>query len=159
MELDRRDYSILRLLVADSRISHVELAEKIGLSPTACARRIKALEEAGIIKGASVTLDLAALGFTTNVIVRITLEGQSGDHLTRFETAVARCPDVLSCWLMAGLDDYILHVVARDIPDYERIHKEELSKLPGVSRIQSSFALRMVVERPLVETALKHTAR
>ncbi len=155
MELDRRDYSILRLLVADSRISHVELAEKVGLSATACARRIKALEESGVIKGSSVTLDLGALGFTTNVIVRITLEGQSGDHLTRFEEAVARCPDVLSCWLMAGLDDYILHVVARDIPDYERIHKEELSKLPGVSRIQSSFALRMVVERPLVETALK----
>jgi DNA-binding Lrp family transcriptional regulator len=157
MELDRLDISILKLLAKDGRASHVDIGQSVGLSATACARRIKALEDRSILKGSTITLDLNALGFTTNVIVRIALDSQRAEDLDRFEKAVARCEDVLSCWLMAGVDDYILHVVARDIPDYERIHKQQLSMLPGVARIQSSFALRSIVERGSAERALGMT--
>jgi DNA-binding Lrp family transcriptional regulator len=144
----------LRELLADARISHVELAEKVGLSATACARRIRQLEQSKVIKAYRVDLDAAALGYITTVIVQITLERQSEDFLTDFEAAVARCPDVISCHLMSGSDDYLLQVVARDIEDFERIHKQHLSRLPGVARINSSFAIRRVVDRTASEAAI-----
>ena len=92
-------------------------------------------------------LDAASLGRATHIIVAITLERQSEEYLSAFERAVADCPDVMECYLMAGDADYILRLLARDAADYERIHKEHLSRLPGVARIQSSFALRQVVRR------------
>jgi DNA-binding Lrp family transcriptional regulator len=154
-DLDHRDFRILGELVADARASQVDLADKVGLSPTACARRIRQLEEAGIIRGYRADLDLEALGLVTTVMVTITLEKQSEDHLAAFEAAVARCPDVISCHLMSGTDDYHLQVVARDIADFERIHKQYLSRMPGVARIHSSFAMREVVRRTIPETALR----
>jgi DNA-binding Lrp family transcriptional regulator len=154
-DLDRRDFRILAGLVADARASQVVLAEKIGLSPTACARRIHQLEAAGIIRGYRADLDLPMLGLVTTVMVTITLEKQSEDYLAAFEAAVERCPDVISCHLMSGTDDYHLQVVARDISDFERIHKQHLSRMPGVARIHSSFAMREVVRRAIPETALR----
>jgi DNA-binding Lrp family transcriptional regulator len=153
--LDRRDFRILTELVTDARASQVELAEKIGLSSTACARRIRQLEETGIIRGYRADLDLPMLGLVTTVMVTITLEKQSEDFLAAFEAAVARCPDVISCHLMSGSDDYHLQVVARDIADFERIHKQHLSRMPGVARIHSSFAMREVVRRAIPDTALR----
>lgn len=153
--LDRADFRLLRILQTDARASHVELAEAIGLSPSACARRVRQLEEAGVISGYRADLDLSRLGLTATVIIRITLESQAEDALAAFEKAVARIPDVLSCHLMSGSDDYLLLVLARDIEDFERIHKRHLSRLPGVARIHSSFALRQVIRRNVTETALE----
>jgi Lrp/AsnC family transcriptional regulator, leucine-responsive regulatory protein len=153
--LDRIDLRILAELVSDARASQIDLAEKVGLSPTACARRIRHLEESGVIRGYRVDLEPSALGLVTTVVVTITLEKQSEDYLAAFEAAVARCPDVVSCHLMSGSDDYHLQVIARDIADFERIHKQHLSRMPGVARIHSSFAMREVVRRTIPETALR----
>jgi len=146
-EIDSLDLSILRVLLEEARISHVELATKVALSATACARRMKQLEDSGVIRGYQAALDPKALGVGAVVIVRITLEGQTEEELTRFEQAVAQCPEVFTCYLMSGSDDYLVMVATRDISDYERVHKDVLSRLPGVSRIQSSFTLRQVVHR------------
>lgn len=145
--LDIIDHSILTALQKDGRITNVQLAEQIGLSPSACLRRVQILEDKGIITGYAAMIDAASLGRATHIIVAITLERQSEDYLSAFEHAVADCPDVMECYLMAGDADYILRLLARDAADYERIHKEHLSRLPGVARIQSSFALRQVVRR------------
>ncbi len=145
--LDSIDHSIVSALQNDGRISNVQLADKVGLSPSACLRRVQILEDRGIITGYAAMIDAAALGRSTHIIVAITLERQSEDYLSAFERAVADCPDVMECYLMAGDADYVLRLQARDAADYERIHKEYLSRLPGVARIQSSFALRQVVRR------------
>ena len=146
-DLDSIDLSILRALLEDARISHVELGPKVGLSPTACARRMKQLEAGGVVRGYQAQLDARTLGVGATVIVRITLDGQTEEELTRFERAVAGCPEVFSCYLMSGSDDYLVMVAARDIADYERVHKDVLSRIPGVSRIQSSFTLRQIINR------------
>ncbi len=145
--LDFIDHSILTALQNNGRISNVQLAEQIGLSPSACLRRVQILEDKGIITGYAALIDAASLGRSTHIIVAITLDRQSEDYLSAFETAVAACPDVMECYLMAGDADYVLRLQARDAADYERIHKEHLSRLPGVARIHSSFALRQVVRR------------
>lgn len=147
-ELDRFSVALLKELVKDGRASHVELSQKIGLSPTACARRQKSLEQDGVITGYQAVLSDKALGLGVHVIVRITLDSQSEDVLRSFEQAIERCPSVVRCFLMSGPDDYLVTVAARDIEDYEHIHKSQLSRLPHVFRIQSSFALRQVIDRP-----------
>lgn len=147
-ELDRFSVALLKELVKDGRASHVELSQKVGLSPTACARRQKSLEQDGVITGYQAVLSDKALGLGVHVIVRITLDSQSEDVLRSFEQAVERCPSVVRCFLMSGPDDYLVTVAARDIEDYEHIHKSQLSRLPHVFRIQSSFALRQVIDRP-----------
>jgi Lrp/AsnC family transcriptional regulator, leucine-responsive regulatory protein len=154
-DLDRIDLKILAELMGDARASQLNLAEKVGLSATACARRIRQLEDAGVIRGYRADLDATALGLVTTVVVTITLEKQSEDYLAAFEAAIARCPDIVSCHLMSGSDDYHLQVLARDIADFERIHKQQLSRMPGVARIHSSFAMREVVRRPIPENALR----
>jgi DNA-binding Lrp family transcriptional regulator len=146
-DLDRIDAALLLALTTNARASQVELANRVGLSSTAIARRQRALEESGVIQGYHAVLDLARVGLATTVLVRITLESQSEDALAAFEVAIAKCPSVIRCFLMSGRDDYIVTVVARDIEDYERIHRTELSRLPRIARIESSFALREVVSR------------
>jgi Lrp/AsnC family leucine-responsive transcriptional regulator len=153
-KLDRTDISLLREVTLNARTSHVELAERIGLSSSACARRLATLEEEGLVEGYQAVLGLKALGLGTTVIVRITLETQSEDALEAFESAVVKCPSVLRCLLMSGSDDYLLTVLARDIEDFEHIHKTQLSRLPRVARIQSSFAIRNVVNRSFPPAAL-----
>jgi Lrp/AsnC family transcriptional regulator, leucine-responsive regulatory protein len=154
MNIDALDKAILAALVTDGRLSQVELAERVPLSPTAIARRIRALEEAGIIEGYQARISRKALGLTMTVIVQISLKGQGQDLLDAFEKAAAAAPSVISCHLMSGEDDYILTVLARDLADYERIHKLELSRLPGVVRLRSNFALREVASRPLPASSL-----
>ncbi len=154
MMLDDIDIRVIDALQEDGRISNVALAEKVGLSPSACLRRVQLLEQRGVIEGYAALVNSTELGWGTHVIVAITLDKQSGEHLDAFEDAVADCSDVMECYLMAGDADYVLRVVARDAADYERIHKERLSRLPGVARIQSSFALRQVVRRNGVQ--LRH---
>ncbi len=147
--LDALDRAILAALLEDARLSQVELAERIPLSPTAIARRIRALEDAGVIEGYRAQINGRALDLGMTVIVHIGLKSQNVDLLDAFEKAVGKAPAVVSCYLMSGEDDYLLTVVARDLPDFERIHKEQLSRLPGVVRMKSSFALRDVARKGL----------
>jgi len=149
VEIDKIDTMILAELASNARTSLVDLASRVGLSSTAIARRQRALEENGFILGYQATLDLKQFGFRTTVLVRIALESQSDQALKAFEAGVLNCPSIMSCFLMSGSDDYLAIVLARDIVDFERIHRTELSRLPRVARIQSSFAIRDVVSRPV----------
>ena len=144
---DAINLRILAELQEDCSLTNIELAERVGLSSTAIARRQKALEDEGFIRGYQAVLDLTRFGLSTTVLVRVTLESQNEDALKSFEAAVINCPSVVRCFLMSGSDDYIVIVLARDIEDFERIHRTELSRLPRVARIQSSFAMREVVNR------------
>ena len=147
MQLDAIDLSILRALQEDGRMSNATLAEKAGLSPSACSRRLDILEKSGVIRGYHARISNAALGHSVTVIVHMSLSGQSETILAEFEAAVKRCPNVLVCYLMSGEYDYLLRVAAKDLADYERIHKQWLSAMPHVIKINSSFALREVVDR------------
>ncbi len=153
-ELDTLDRAILAALLEDGRLSQVELAQRIPLSATAIARRIRALEQDGVIQGYQARINREAIGLGMTVIVHVGLNSQSEEVLKAFEAAVARAPSVVSCRLMSGEDDYLVTVMARDLADYERIHKEQLSRLPGVARLKSSFVLREVTSRPLPASCL-----
>jgi Lrp/AsnC family leucine-responsive transcriptional regulator len=154
IDLDALDRAILGALLEDGRLSQVELAQRIPLSATAIARRIRALEERGVIRGYQARISRQALGLGMTVIVQIGLRSQNEDLLKAFEEAVAAAPSVVSCHLMSGEDDYLVTVLARDLADFERIHKEQLSRLPGVVRLKSSFALREVANKPLPASCL-----
>ncbi|GAB5506370.1 MAG: Lrp/AsnC family transcriptional regulator [Rhizobiaceae bacterium] len=147
MSLDRIDIAILDTLQKQGRISNAALADKVGLSQSACSRRLDNLEQSGVISGYHARLSNASLGHKMTAIVHISLSGQFEKSLSEFEAAIRRCPNVLSCHLMSGEYDYILRIAARDLEDYERIHKEWLSAMPHVTKINSSFALREVIDR------------
>jgi Lrp/AsnC family leucine-responsive transcriptional regulator len=147
MPLDRLDIAILETLQQDGRISNAALAEKVGLSQSACSRRLDNLEKSGVVRGYHARLSNAATGHGMTAIVHISLSGQFEKSLAEFEAAIKRCPNVLSCHLMSGEYDYILRIAARDLADYERIHKEWLSAMPHVTKINSAFALREIVDR------------
>ena len=154
LSLDRIDLSILRNLQGNARISNVELAEKVGLSPSACSRRLAQLEQDGVIEQYQAVISNEAIGQSITALVHITLKAQSEDYLEKFERVVKNCPYIVACFLMSGESDYLVRVNARDMAQYERIYKEWLSTLPGVSRIQSSFAMRMVVSRANIDVAM-----
>ncbi|UAB89207.1 Lrp/AsnC family transcriptional regulator [Ruegeria sp. SCSIO 43209] len=144
MTIDATDRKILAALQRKGRMSNSELSEQANLSPSACHRRVQRLEAEGYIKDYVALLDARKLNVPTTVFVEITLQGQAEEVLEAFEKAVARIPDVLECHLMAGTADYILKVVAENTEDFARIHRQYLSRLPGVAQMQSSFALRTV---------------
>jgi Lrp/AsnC family leucine-responsive transcriptional regulator len=146
-DLDTVDRTLLTILQTDARITNAALAEQVHLSPSACLRRVRRLEEAGVITGYVAVLDRSMIGRGTSVFVEITLTSQHEDLLDEFEAQVAVVPEVLSCHLMAGNSDYLLHVAADDVSDYERIHKSHLVRLPHVAQLRSSFALRTVCDR------------
>jgi Lrp/AsnC family leucine-responsive transcriptional regulator len=150
MAMDIIDAAILRILQQNGRIANAELAEKIGLSASACSRRVDILEKTGVISGYHARLSHKALDYRIMVIVHISLSGQFAKTLTEFEAAVKLCPNVLVCYLMSGEYDYILRVAAKDLEDYERIHRDWLSALPHVVKINSSFSLREIIDRPNV---------
>jgi len=144
MMLDTIDRAILNALQNQGRISNAELAELVNLSPSACHRRVQRLEKDGFIKQYVALLNARKIGLPTTVFVEIRLSAQADEVLDSFEKAVARIPDVLECHLMAGTADYILKVVAENTEDFARIHRQHLTRLPGVAQMQSSFALRTV---------------
>lgn len=154
MKLDKIDLSILRELQNNARIPNVELAARVGLSASACSRRLDQLEKSGVIEGYQAVISNKALGQSITALVHITLKAQSEDHLEKFERAVKLCPHIVACFLMSGESDYLIRVNARDMEHYEWIYKNWLSTLPGVSRIQSSFAMRMVVNRINIDVAM-----
>ena len=144
IQIDDTDRRILRVLQKEGRISNAELAERVNLSASACHRRVQRLETEGLIRDYVALLAARKIGLPSTVFVEITLQTQADEVLEAFETAVARVPDVLECHLMAGSADYILKVVAEDTEDFARIHRQYLTRLPGVAQMQSSFALRTV---------------
>ncbi len=145
MSLDSTDHRLLAVLQRRGRISNAELAEEVNLSASACHRRVHRLEGEGYIRGYVALLDARKMGVPAMAFVEITLSTQADDVLEAFEKAVSRIPDVLECHLTAGTADYILKIVAEDTEDFARIHRQYLTRLPGVSKMQSSFALRTVV--------------
>lgn len=146
MPTDRIDRKILAELQRQGRVHNSALAERVGLSESACLRRVKALEDSGVIERYTALLDAARVGITVSFIVRITLKGQTDRDLNAFENAVRAVPEVAECFLTTGATDYALRVVARDAADFERLHSKVLTKLPGVARVDSSFVLRPVVK-------------
>lgn len=153
MQIDAFDRRILTAIAGEGRLSIVDLAARVGLSPSACTRRLQALESAGTIRGYRAILDPVSIGLGITVFVEISLDRQNDDALRAFEAAAARSPNILSCHLMSGASDYLLRIVARDIADFERIHANVLGHLPGVARIESKFAMREVIDRPLTPIA------
>jgi len=142
---DRTDREIVRLLRLDGRMTNARLAEEVGLSPSACLRRVKLMEEAGIIRGYTAIVDSSKAEAMIAVIINITLERQTEEYLDRFEAAVRKHPEIRECFLMTGGADYLLRVEVATAGDFERIHKEILSAMPGVLRIHSSFSIRNVL--------------
>ena len=145
-DLDATDRRILAVLQKQGRITNAELSELVNLSPSACHRRVQRLEEDGFIAAYVALLDNRRMGRPTTVFVEITLQSQAEDLLDAFEREVARVPDILECHLMAGTADYLIKIMAEDTEDFARIHRQFLSRLPGVRQMQSSFALRTVVQ-------------
>ncbi len=147
IQLDRTDRRILNLLQADGRMSNAELAARVNLSASACLRRVQRLERSGVVDRYALLLRQEAVGKPDSVFVEISLNSQSEESLEAFERAVAECPEIMECFLMAGAFDYLLRVVVADARDYERIHKQYLSRFPHVARIRSNFALRTVCKK------------
>jgi len=142
--LDDVDRKILAILQQEGRIPNSQLASRVHLSDSPCLRRVKALEQAGVIERYVAVLRPEALGLSAEVFVHIALQRQGEADLHEFEQAVREIPEVVECHLMSGEFDYLIRVVVRDMADYERIHSERLTRLPSVARVQSSFALRAV---------------
>lgn len=142
--MDQIDRRLLSALQADSSRSIADLAERVGASTSACHRRVKSLEAAGLITGYAAVLDARRLGLKLQVFVEINLTSQSREAMDRFEQAVGTFDDILECHLMSGSADYILRIAARDLDQFDRIHRECLSRLPGVSAMRSSFAIRTI---------------
>jgi len=144
MKLDRTDRTILAELQRNGRLSNRELAERVHLSESACLRRVRALEDARVIDRYAALVSQSKVGLPGNVFVSITLNRQEQADLAAFEEAVKGVPEVMECYLMTGAQDYLLRVVVSDAADFERLHSQHLTRLPGVARVQSSFALRTV---------------
>lgn len=144
MHLDRYDKAILKALQRDGRISNVQLAAQVSLSESACLRRVRALEDSGLIDRYAALLNQARSGLSVDVFVHIGLHREENRELQAFEEAVRSIPEVMECYLMTGEFDYLLRVVVADMADYERLHKDALTRLPGVARVNSSVAIRTV---------------
>lgn len=145
MSLDRIDQRLLDVLRTDGRISNAKLAEEVGLSPSACLRRLRHLEQSGVIRGYRAVVQTAEPARRAVFIAEILLERQTDEYFSRFEAEIRKFPDVRECYLMTGDYDYLVRVEAADTTDYERIHRDQLARLPGVARIRTSFAIRRVV--------------
>ncbi len=145
--MDRFDRLILEALQRDGRISNKQLAQQVHLSESACLRRVRALEEDGMIERYVAMLSQSKAGIPGDVLVHIGLHREEQSELAAFEEAVRNIPEVMECYLMTGEFDYLLRVVVADMADFERIHKDELTRLPGVARVNSSVAIRTVLKR------------
>ena len=147
MHLDRFDKLILKALQRDGRISNKQLAAEVNLSESACLRRVRALEDGGMIEQYVAMVSQAQAGLPGNVLVHIGLHREEQSELAAFEKAVRDIPEVMECYLMTGEFDYLLRVVVADMADFERLHKEALTRLPGVARVNSSVAIRTVLKK------------
>jgi len=144
MVLDDIDRRLLAAIQENGRLTATELAERVGLTVSPCLRRLRLLEEAGVIKGYTAVLDQKKVGLPVSVFISIKLDRQSEDAMRAFEDSIRTWPEVLECYLMTGPRDYLLRVVASDLADYERFVKVRLTRLAGIANIESSFALGQV---------------
>ncbi|MDE1942488.1 MAG: Lrp/AsnC family transcriptional regulator [Betaproteobacteria bacterium] len=148
MEIDRLDQRILEVLQQEGRLSNQDLADRVGLSPSPCLRRVRALEEAGIITGYRAQVDPKALGLTLMALIHISMDQHTPERFRHFETAVAKIPEVVECLLITGQTaDYQLKVVVRDMEGYQELLLNRITQIKGVTGVHSSFVLRQVVER------------
>ncbi len=146
--LDRYDRRILEELQRDGRLTNLELAERIGLSPSPCLRRVRALEESGVIAGYRALLDARKLGLSLMALLSISMDRHTPERFARFDAAVSELPEVLECLLITGREaDYQLKVVVRDMDAYQELLLNRITRIEGVSGVQSSFVLRRVVDR------------
>ncbi len=144
MNLDKFDRAILKHLQSDGRMSNVDLASAVSLSESACLRRVRSLEEDGLIERYVALLNQDKVGLSGDVFVHIGLHREEQSELAAFESAVQCIPEVMECYLMTGEFDYLLRVVVKNMADFERLHKESLTRLPGVARVNSSVSIRTV---------------
>ena len=155
MKLDRTDRKILQLMQGNARISNLELAEAVGLSPTPCSRRVKRLEESGLIRGHVTLLDQSQLGLKLTAYIGISMDRHTPDRFEAFEAEVVQYPEVLACSVVTGQSsDYLLRAVVPDMEYYEKFLLGRLTRIPGVTGVHSSFELRRVVEK--TELPLEH---
>ena len=153
---DATDYAILQHLQKRGRITNAELAERVGLSPSAMLRRVQMLEDSGMIMNYAARLNPQKLGYKGNIFVHVSLDSQTGQALKEFEQAVLKVPQIMECYLLAGDSDYLLRVIVGGIDDYEKLHIQTLTALPHVARIRSLFTLKTVIRNtalPLHESA------
>jgi Lrp/AsnC family leucine-responsive transcriptional regulator len=156
IQLDRFDRKILQLLQKEGRISNQDLADRIGLSPSPCLRRLRALEESGLILGYRALVDAKALGLSLTALIHISMDQHTPERFNRFETAVAKIPEVMECLLITGQTaDYQLKVVVKDMDAYQDLLLNRITRIQGVTGVHSSFVLRRVVDKtalPVGET-------
>jgi Lrp/AsnC family leucine-responsive transcriptional regulator len=153
MKLDQIDYKILRHLQEDARITNADLAEKVGLSPTPCLRRLRRLEADGIIKGYHAEINREALGVNVTVIILVKLEREDDTTLREFEAAIKKRPEVMECYLVTGKFDYFIRVVIPSLSAYEAFLSETILRIPKVATVESSFTLREVERRNVIPLA------
>ena len=142
---DSIDKKMLSLLEQNARISNAELAEKVNLSPTPCLRRLRRLEDSGLIRGYSAVLDEKALGLQASALLFVNLEKNTKENAEQFEAALKLLPEVLECFVVAGRHDYILRIVTRDLDDYERFIKERLAVLEKIADLESIIILKQIL--------------
>ena len=142
--MDAKDRQIVRELQKDGRLTNQELAERVNLSPSPCLRRLRNLEQAGVIAGYTAVVDQKAMGLPVTAFIRIRLERHSDEAIRTFESKVARIDEVLDCWLLAGGDDYLLRVVVASLEAYEAFVRRRLHAIPGIASIDTSFAYGVV---------------
>ncbi len=147
VELDEIDRKILHYLQNDGRMSNAELADKVALSPSPCLRRVKALEEKGVIDRYVAIVNPKQVGLPVNVVIHVSLHSQELSQLQTFQQRIGECEEVMECYLMTGGSDYMLRVVVPDLEHYQHFLVEKLTQIPGISNIQSSFALQQLIDK------------
>ena len=151
MKLDRYDQQILELLQQDARLNNQDLAERIGLSPSPCLRRVRALEESGLIVGYRALLDAKKMGLSLMALIHISMDRHTPERFANFEAAVRVLPEVLECLLITGQDaDYQLKVLVRDMDHYQALLLNQITRIEGVTGVHSSFVLRRVVSKTAI---------
>ncbi|KQN03862.1 MULTISPECIES: Lrp/AsnC family transcriptional regulator [unclassified Sphingomonas] len=156
VDLDRIDYRILRVLSSQGRSSDVAIGEEAGLSSNAVARRRRQMEESGVIAGYSADINLRRIGYGLLILVQIELASQSDRAIGEFEQAIQRCTAVSKCWFVSGDVDFLALVHVTSLEDYDETYRQELSILPNVAKIRSSFVLRRVLDRATPPSAIKY---
>ena len=148
MQLDRYDRQILEILQQEGRINNQDLADRIGLSPSPCLRRVRTLEESGLIQGYHAALDARKLGLSLMALVRVSMDQHTPERFANFEATLAALPEVLECLLITGQDsDYQLKVAVRDMDHYQALLLDKIACIQGVTGVHSSFVLRRIIDR------------
>ncbi len=154
--LDKIDRQILALLRENARMSNLELAESVNLSPTPCARRVKQLEDAGVITGYSVTTDPIKLGYQLSVYIAISMDKHTAEHFRNFEKKLREFPEVVSCSIVTGRsEDYLIKALVKDMAHYEEFLLHRLNRIEGIAQVHTSFELRQVFEKSIILLGVK----